>query len=128
MARVSALRRVRAEAFITSAALVAVGLALVLLASGPIFADAVSTGALRRSLVDAPSRDSSVVIDGRLWLDEVEEADDVVVAEVESAMADIDPLERATPGEACAAQDVAGSEGFVNEALVVENRSKGDDD
>ena len=92
MARVSALRRVRAEAFITSAALVAVGLALVLLASGPIFADAVSTGALRRSLVDAPSRDSSVVIDGRLWLDEVEEADDVVVAEVESAMADIDPL------------------------------------
>ena len=55
MARLSALRRIRAEGLITSAALLAVTLALVLLASGPIFADAVSTGALRHSLADAPT-------------------------------------------------------------------------
>lgn len=90
MARLSALRRIRAEGLITSAALLAVTLALVLLASGPIFADAVSTGALRHSLADAPTADAAVVVDGRLWLDELDAADDLVRARVDAAFRDID--------------------------------------
>ncbi len=90
MERVSALRRVRAGGLITSAAFLAVALALVLLASGPIFADAVSTGALRRSLTDAPTSASAVVVDGRLWLDQVAEADEVVRGAAESTFRDID--------------------------------------
>lgn len=74
----SALRRLRAEGFITAAAAVAVWLALVLLASGPIFADAVSTAALRRSLADAPMAEAAVVVDGRLWRDDVDGADGAV--------------------------------------------------
>ena len=88
MGRVSALRRVWAEGLVTSAAGLAVGLALVLLASGPIFADAVSTGALRRSLSDAPTAESGVVVDGRLWLDEVDTADGLVRGAVDSAFRD----------------------------------------
>ena len=90
MARLSALRRIRAEGLITSAALLAVTLALVLLASGPIFADAVSTGALRHSLADAPSAEAAVVVDGRLWLDELDAADGVVRGRVASTFRDID--------------------------------------
>ena len=96
MARVPALRRARAEVAITSAALVAVTLALVLLASGPIFADAVSTGALRRSLADAPASERAIVIDARLWPDQVEGADAVVRAEVDRVTRDIDAVTQQT--------------------------------
>lgn len=90
MRRVSALRRIRAEGLVTSAAALAVALALVLLASGPIFADAVSTGALRRSLSDAPTADSGIVVDARLWLDELDAADELVRRGVATTFRDAD--------------------------------------
>ncbi|MEM9467290.1 MAG: FtsX-like permease family protein [Actinomycetota bacterium] len=90
MVRVTALRRARSEVSITSAAVIAVTLALVLLAAGPIFADAVSTGALRRGLTDAPISEQAVVVEGRLWPDTVDDAEIVVLDEVGSAVRDID--------------------------------------
>ncbi|MGA0239058.1 MAG: hypothetical protein ACO3PD_11725 [Acidimicrobiales bacterium] len=86
----SAVRRLRAEAPITSAIALAVAFALVLLASGPIVADAVSTSSLRRSLADAGTAETGIVIDGRLWLDEVEDADALVRRAVAAAFAEVD--------------------------------------
>ncbi len=85
MAIVWALRRLRAEPFIAGGALVTVTLALVLLASGPIFADAVSTGALRQTMDEAPTAETAIHISGRVEVTAIEEADEIVARRVDAA-------------------------------------------
>jgi len=91
MAIVWALRRLRAEPFIAGGALVTVTLALVLLASGPIFADAVSTGALRQSLRESPSSETAVEIAGRVEVGLIDEVDTIVTGSTTAAAQTVAP-------------------------------------
>ncbi len=91
VAIVWALRRLRAEPFIAGGALVTVTLALVLLASGPIFADAVSTGALRQSLRDAPSSDTAIDVTARVEVGLIDDVDAIVVGSVSRSAETVAP-------------------------------------
>ncbi|HJQ76137.1 MAG TPA: ABC transporter permease [Acidimicrobiia bacterium] len=59
------VKRLRVDWLILAAAAVTVLLAMVLLAAGPIYADAVTESSLRRTLAEAPIADSSVVVEVR---------------------------------------------------------------
>lgn len=91
MSVVWALRRLRAEPFIAGGAIVTVALALVLLASGPIFADAVSTGALRQSLRAAPSSETAIEVAGRMDVRLVDDVDAVVAATMRGSAESVTP-------------------------------------
>ncbi|HEY6634001.1 MAG TPA: hypothetical protein VI141_00145, partial [Acidimicrobiia bacterium] len=54
------LKRMRADWLIVGAAFTTITLAAILLASGPIYADAVTVSALQRSLAEAPVGDANV--------------------------------------------------------------------
>jgi hypothetical protein len=57
------VRRVGHDRITTLATLVVVVLSMVLVATGPIYSEAVTVAALRQSLVDAPPRDSSITVE-----------------------------------------------------------------
>ena len=76
------LKRLAADWLILTAAVVTVVLATVLLASGPIYADAVTLSALQRSLLDAPVRDAYLNIGQRLPADLYDTVDRLVVEAV----------------------------------------------
>ncbi len=60
------LKRMRSDALIVAAAVVTIVLAVVLLAMGPIYADAVTVAGAQRTLNDAPVTDANIVIEHRV--------------------------------------------------------------
>src|SRR5215207_2352048 len=62
------LQRAASDAVIVAAAFVTVLLATVLLAAGPIYANAVASAGLERTLADAPARDSGLQVSVRIPL------------------------------------------------------------
>ncbi len=74
----SVLRRMRADWLIVTATFATVMLATIVLASGPIYADAVTTAALQRSLADAPVTEASVRVEAKVFPDHYEEVDALV--------------------------------------------------
>ncbi len=72
------VKRLATSRFMVLAQVVTVTLALVQIAAGPIYADAVTLAALQRSLVDAPANDTSVTVDIRSSPDRYTEVDAIV--------------------------------------------------
>ena len=78
------VRRAGADRGILAAIFATTVLAVALMAAGPIYADATTSASLRRTLIDAPVEDSTVVIETRVEPATFEEADQ----EVATAVAD----------------------------------------
>lgn len=74
----SVLRRMRADWLIVTATFATVMLATMVLASGPIYADAVTTAALQRSLADAPVTEANIRVEAKVFPDNYEDVDAVV--------------------------------------------------
>ncbi len=81
------VQRAVSDRIILLAALITILLAAMLVASGPIYADAVSLSAVRRTLNDAEVQDSNAEITVRLTSDTYPEANDRVTTEVANAFA-----------------------------------------
>jgi len=79
------VRRMWSDRLAATALAVTVMLAMLLLAAGPIYSDAVALCALRRSLTDAPARDTVIGVDVRAAPAEFELLDDLVADRVERA-------------------------------------------
>lgn len=79
-------RRALADRLILGAGTVTVLLAFILLAAGPIYAEAVTTAALRRTLADAPQDEASVSVSLRMPPNRYVEADEVVTAAARDAL------------------------------------------
>ena len=60
------LKRMRSDSLIVAAAVVTIVLAVVLLAAGPIYADAVTVAGAQRKLIDAPVAEANVAISHRV--------------------------------------------------------------
>jgi hypothetical protein len=60
------LRRARHDRLVVAAAFLTILLATTLLASGPIYAEAVAASGLQRTLEDAPVRDATVAVSGQV--------------------------------------------------------------
>lgn len=80
------VKRMVADWLIVGAAFTTVLLAVALLASGPIYADAVTISALQRTLADAPVTDSALTARVDVFPDYYEEADDTVRVTVANAL------------------------------------------
>ncbi|HEY6634058.1 MAG TPA: ABC transporter permease [Acidimicrobiia bacterium] len=72
------LKRMRADWLIVGAAFTTVTLAAILLASGPIYADAVTVSALQRSLAEAPVGDANVNVEALVFPASYDEVDRLV--------------------------------------------------
>ena len=79
------LKRAAHDRVVVAAAFVTIVLATTLLASGPVYADAVALAGLRRTLEDAPVRDVTIAVSANLPADDFERADDRVSRGVEHA-------------------------------------------
>jgi len=77
------LRRARHDLLVVAAAFLTILLATTLLASGPIYAEAVAASGLQRTLEDAPVRDATVAVSGQLAPGEYEALDGEVIRAVE---------------------------------------------
>ncbi|MEZ4571795.1 MAG: hypothetical protein R2849_15965 [Thermomicrobiales bacterium] len=75
------LKRMWSDALIVAAAVVTIVLAVVLLAAGPIYADAVTVAGAQRTLVDAPVSEANVEINQRVAGVDYPAADDLVTGE-----------------------------------------------
>lgn len=75
------LKRMRSDGLIVAAAVVTIVLAVVLLAMGPIYADAVTVAGAQRKLADAPVADANVVIEHRVDGSQYAASDALVTAE-----------------------------------------------
>ncbi len=84
------LRRLRAEPVVALATVVTVTLALVLLAAGPIYSEALSVAALRRSLVDAPTATTAVDVSILVQPAEIEPVERLANERIERAFGDVD--------------------------------------
>lgn len=82
-------KRVLNDWLIVGAAFVTILLAMVLLASGPIYADSVTLSALQRSLNDAPDTDANVSIGVRVFPRNAEIVAEVVESELSEALATV---------------------------------------
>lgn len=69
------LKRAAHDRLVVAAAFLTILLATTLLASGPVYAEAVALSGLRRTLEDAPVREVTVAVSGRLPAAEYENAD-----------------------------------------------------
>jgi hypothetical protein len=83
------VKRLTVDWLILAAGAVTVLLAMVLLAAGPIYADAVTQSSLRRALADAPHSESTVVIDVRTPPDHFATVDDIATAALDNALAGV---------------------------------------
>jgi hypothetical protein len=81
------LKRMRADWLIVGAAFTTITLAATLLASGPIYADAVTVSALQRSLAEAPVGDANVNVEARVFPTSYEEVDGLVRSIVAESLA-----------------------------------------
>lgn len=79
-------KRLTADWLILTAAALTIALSTVLLATGPIYADAVSLSSLQRSLASADASESAIAINQRLHAADVERVDDLVRTEVGRAL------------------------------------------
>jgi hypothetical protein len=79
------LKRAAHDRIVVAAALVTIVLATTLLASGPVYADAVALSGLQRTLEDAPVRETTLQISGNETPDEAAAADRRVTSAVEDA-------------------------------------------
>lgn len=79
------LKRAAHDRLVVAAAFVTILLAATLLASGPIYAEAVALAGLQRTLDDAPVREATLEISGRLPASERGEADRRVTESLEAA-------------------------------------------
>lgn len=77
------VRRAAANRLILVAAMMTIVLATVLLAAGPIYANAVTLGALQRTLGDMPADEANVEISIRVKTDGYAAAEEIVVAEID---------------------------------------------
>ena len=77
------LRRAGHDRLVVAAAFVTVLLATTLLASGPIYAEAVAASGLQRTLEDAPVRDATVSVSGQVAPGDYEALDEQVTRAVE---------------------------------------------
>ena len=77
------IKRMRSDGLIVTAAIVTILLAVVLLAAGPIYADAVTVAGAQRTLVDAPVVDVNVSISQRMSGDEFSVSDAQVASQAE---------------------------------------------
>lgn len=80
------LKRLAADWLVAGAAFVTIVLAIALLASGPIYADAVTLSALQRTLADAPVMDSNITIGVNVFPGLHDAADAAVRDTAEKAM------------------------------------------
>lgn len=83
------VKRLTVDWLILAAGAVTVLLAMVLLAAGPIYADAVTQSSLRRALAEAPHSESTVVIDVRTPPDHFATVDDIATAALDNALAGV---------------------------------------
>lgn len=72
------VKRLGADWLIGVAAFTTIMLATVLLASGPIYADAVTASALQQSLDDAPNTESNLMVSVRVYADDYPDSDAIV--------------------------------------------------
>ncbi|MGH3041911.1 MAG: FtsX-like permease family protein, partial [Gaiellaceae bacterium] len=79
------LKRAAHDRVVVAAAFVTIILATTLLASGPVYADAVALSGLQRTLEDAPVRDVTIAVSGNLPADDYEAADERVSGGFEEA-------------------------------------------
>ena len=77
------LRRAGHDRLVVAAAFVTVLLATTLLASGPIYAEAVAASGLQRTLDDAPVRDATVSVSGQVAAGDYEALDEQVTRAVD---------------------------------------------
>ncbi len=77
------LKRMRSDGLIVSAAVVTIVLAVVLLAMGPIYADAVTVAGAQRKLNDAPVTDANLAINHRVDGSGYPASDDLVTSEIQ---------------------------------------------
>lgn len=82
----TALRRMAADWLIVTAALATILLAVVLLASGPIYSDAVTIGALRETIEDSPIGDANLSVGADIAPALHAVADEVVREALDSAL------------------------------------------
>lgn len=80
------LKRIRADRLVVSAALLTISMATVLIASGPIYADALTLSALQQKLEEAPTIESNLAVGARVFPEDLSVADDVVIEQVEKAL------------------------------------------
>jgi hypothetical protein len=86
------LRRAASDAVIVGAAFVTILLATVLLAAGPIYANAVASAGLERTLADAPARDSGLQVSARIPIDSYGETSARVARAVRTVFGDARPV------------------------------------
>ena len=77
------LKRAAHDRLVVAAAFLTILLAATLLASGPVYADAVALSGLRRTLDDAPVREVTIAVQGRLPAAETGSADERVTGTLE---------------------------------------------
>ncbi len=77
------VRRARHDLLVVGAAFLTILLATTLLASGPIYAEAVAASGLQRTLEDAPVRDATVAVSGQVSPDDYAALDAQVTRAVE---------------------------------------------
>lgn len=91
-------RRIGADRAILAAIFATTVLAVALMAAGPIYADATTSASLRRTLIDAPAGDSSVVIEARVEPSTFEGTDRDITAAIADTFSSIafDTFKRGT--------------------------------
>ncbi len=93
MGAVVLLKRLASDGLMSVAMITTVVMTLVLLSTGPIYADAVSLGAARTALHDAPGIDTTIGVSVRTSPAEVALVDEVVTRAVDSRFAGIEMTE-----------------------------------
>jgi hypothetical protein len=83
------VRRAGSDWAILAAVFTTTVLAVALMAAGPIYADATTSASLRRTLVDAPIEDSSLVIETRAGAATFDVADEQVTSAIEESFSSI---------------------------------------
>ena len=83
------LKRMRSDSLIVAAAVVTIVLAVVLLAAGPIYADAVTVAGAQRKLIDAPVTEANVAVTHRVEGSNYAASDNLVTREANRVLAPI---------------------------------------
>ncbi len=111
------LKRAAHDRLVVAAAFLTILLAVTLLASGPVYSEAVALSGLRRTLEDAPVREVTVAVSGRLAAEERSRADEHVTRVLEDVFgADGVTIYRSALSDSYALPD---AEGVPRAALTV---------
>ncbi|HZN21438.1 MAG TPA: ABC transporter permease [Gaiellaceae bacterium] len=111
------LRRARHDRLVVAAAFLTILLATTLLASGPIYAEAVAASGLQRTLEDAPVQDATVSVSGQVAAEDYEALDEQVTRAVRDVFgADAVDVHRSSLS---GSYTLPSGEGIPAEALTV---------